>query len=58
MNVYWISFVLRVAFIIKSGPGRVAQSVTCLASGNRCESDSRGRSREFDPSPVPYFLGD
>ena len=28
------------------------------ASGNRFKSDSRSRGREFDPSPVPYFLGD
>ena len=27
-------------------------------SGNRCESDCRSRGREFDPDPVPYFLGD
>ena len=27
-------------------------------SGNRCESDCRSRSREFDPSPVPYFHED
>ena len=27
-------------------------------SGNRCESDCRSRGREFDPGPVPYFLGD
>ena len=37
-------------------PGRVAQSVTCLAI--RCVSDCRSRGREFDPGPVPYFRGD
>ena len=54
-------------------PGRVAQSVTCLAtdacltgsrgavgnvSGYRCVSDCRSGGREFDPSPVPYFRED
>ena len=33
-------------------PGRVAQSVTCLAT------DCRSWGREFDPGPVPYFRGD
>ena len=27
-------------------------------SGYRCESDCKFRGREFDPGPVPYFLGD
>ena len=26
-------------------------------SGYRCVSDCRSRGREFDPGPVPYFLG-
>ena len=36
-------------------PGRVVQSVTCLATD---ASDCRSRGREFDPAPVPYFCGD
>ena len=27
-------------------------------SGYRCVSDCNSRGREFDPGPVPYFLGD
>ena len=27
-------------------------------SGYRCVSDCRSRGCEFDPGPVPYFLGD
>ena len=27
-------------------------------SGYRCVSDCRSRGLEFDPGPVPYFLGD
>ena len=27
-------------------------------SGYRCLSDCRSWGREFDPGPVPYFLGD
>ena len=40
-------------------PGRVAQSVTCLAT-DACltAADCRSRGREFDPGPVPYFRGD
>ena len=37
-------------------PGRVVQSVTCLAT--ECESDCRSRGSEYDPGPVPYFCGD
>ena len=36
-------------------PGRVAQSVTCLATDANLTADP---GREFDPGPVPYFRGD
>ena len=36
-------------------PGRVAQSSMCLATD--ASLDCRSRGREFDPGPVPYFLG-
>ena len=39
---------------VPTGPRSTVGNV----SGNRCESDCRSRGREFDPSPVPYFLGD
>ena len=35
------------------GPGRVAQSVTCLATG---VSDCRSRGCEFDPCPYHTFV--
>ena len=45
-------------------PGRVAQSVTCLAT-DACLTADPGvassipvRSHTFDPGPVPYFRGD
>ena len=41
---------------IKPLPGRVAQSVTCLATDAYLTADPGGR--EFDPGPVPYFRGD
>ena len=34
-------------------PGRVAQSVTCLATDACLTADPWGR--EFDPGPVPYM---
>ena len=37
-------------------PGRIAQSVMCLAT-DVC-LDCRSRGREFDPGPFPYFRGD
>ena len=37
-------------------PGRIAQSVTCLATDASLTADPG--VREFDPSPVPYFRGD
>ena len=37
-------------------PGRVAQSVTCLATDASLTADPGGR--DFDPGPVPYFRGD
>ena len=37
-------------------PGRVAHSVTCLATDASLTADPGGR--EFDPGPVPYFRGD
>ena len=36
-------------------PGRVAQSVTCLATDASLTADRGG---EMDPGPVLYFLGD
>ena len=51
-------------FMIQIMPGRIVQSVTCLASavgnvsGYRCVSDCRSRGRKFDPGSVPYFRGD
>ena len=46
-----------IAFIHENNviPGRVAQSVTCLATD---ASDCKSRGRKFDPGPVPYFRGD
>ena len=38
-------------------PGRVAQSITCLAT-DACLTAGRSRDREFDPGLVPYFRGD
>ena len=40
-----------------SSPTRLCSAVG-NTSGNRWESDCRSRGREFDPGPVPYFLGD
>ena len=37
-------------------PGRVAQSVTCLAT-NASLAANPG-VRQFDPGPVPYFRAD
>ena len=39
-------------------PGRVAQSVTCLATDACLTADPGGGGREFDPGPFPYFRGD
>ena len=39
-----------------NGPGRIAQSVTCLATDVSLTVDPGGR--EFDPGRVPYFRGD
>ena len=32
------------------------QGAVGIVSGNRCESDCRSKSREFDPSLFPYFV--
>ena len=45
-------------FIITSQIVAGPRSAVGNVSGNRCESDCRSRGREFDPGPVPYFLGD
>ena len=43
-----------VVHIVRTGPRSAVGNV----SGYRCVSDCRSRGREFDPGPVPYFLGD
>ena len=37
---------------------RGPRSAVGNVSGYKCVSDCKSRGREFDPGPVPYFLGD
>ena len=50
--------ILRYAAGIEQIMETFPRSAVDNVSGNRCESDCRSRSREFDPSQVPYFRGD
>ena len=50
----YIEEILGITNPIGTGPRSAVGNMT----GNRCESDSRSRGREFDPGLVPYFRGD
>ena len=51
---------LGIASIFISFPQLIIgpRSAVGNVSGYRCVSDCRFRGHEFDPGPVPYFLGD
>ena len=48
--------ILSCSTLIFASHGHEAQLVACLAT-DVC-LDCRSRGREFDPGPIPYFLGD
>ena len=50
--------VLPVQFLQTSGLGAWPHRVVGNMSDCRYMSDYTSRGREFDPGPVPYFLGD
>ena len=62
-----VTLLSRIKITVKDNKGRLfetqrrhtgPQSAVGNVSDCRYVSDCRSRGREFDPSPVPYFLGD